>query len=88
MIFVAAAKVAPHLSLAGVAALFVVSALVVTAVGLTYYVQIERRFMARDWPRTLWAYLRGVAPAKAARLPAAAPDTRDALKRRSAATSP
>ncbi len=90
MIFVVAAKIAPHLPLVGVAGLFVVAALVVTTAGLTYYVQIERRFMARNWPRTLWAYLRGAAWANSAprRAAGSAPESRDALKRRSAATSP
>ncbi len=102
MIFVVAAKSAPHLSLAGVAGLFALSALAVLAAGLTYYVQIERRFMARDWPQAAWSHLRAAAPARrapqlVAENVSAAPDAaggatnaraRDALKRRSAATSP
>jgi peptidoglycan/LPS O-acetylase OafA/YrhL len=43
-------KLAPHLPLIGVAAALSVAAMATVAVGLTYYVQIERRFMARDWP--------------------------------------
>ncbi len=54
-IFVFTAKAAPHLPDIGVAALFPLSALAAIIVGLTYYVQIERRFMAPDWPQTLYA---------------------------------
>ena len=43
-------RLAPHLPLAGVAAALSVAAVATVAIGLTYYVQIERRFMARDWP--------------------------------------
>ena len=42
-------KLAPGLSLAGVAAAFSVSAVLVGAIGLTYYIQIERRFMTPNW---------------------------------------
>ena len=62
MLFVVAAKAAPHLSLIGIAGLFAVSALAVLTAGLIYYVQIERRFMARDWPQSLWAHLRRAPP--------------------------
>jgi peptidoglycan/LPS O-acetylase OafA/YrhL len=42
-------KLAPGLPLVGVAAAFVASAVLVVAIGLTYYVQIERRFMTPNW---------------------------------------
>jgi peptidoglycan/LPS O-acetylase OafA/YrhL len=53
-----AAKAAPGASLIGVAAIFAVSAVLVVAVGLTYYVLIERRFMTRNWHRLAWAAVR------------------------------
>ena len=53
-----AAKAAPGAPLAAVAAIFVASALVVVAVGLTYYVLVERRFMTRDWHLLVWAAIK------------------------------
>ena len=50
-----AAKAAPGAPLAAVAAIFVASALVVLAVGLAYYVFVERSFMTRDWHLLVWA---------------------------------
>ncbi len=98
MISVTVAKHAPHLPLAGVAAMFGLTALVVVAVGLTYYVQIERRFMARDWPRAALEALRGLTrrPREGLQLvvenapsrEGAAASARPTLKRRSAATRP
>jgi peptidoglycan/LPS O-acetylase OafA/YrhL len=44
-------RLAPGLPLVGVAAAMTLIAIVVVAVGLIYYVQIERRFMTRDWHR-------------------------------------
>jgi peptidoglycan/LPS O-acetylase OafA/YrhL len=44
-------RFAPGLPLVGVAAAMALIAIVVVAVGLIYYVQIERRFMTRDWHR-------------------------------------
>jgi peptidoglycan/LPS O-acetylase OafA/YrhL len=58
-VFVAAVKAAPHLPFAGVVVLFPLSALAAVAIGLTYYVQVERRFMAPDWPQKFAATLRG-----------------------------
>ncbi|THD43101.1 MAG: acyltransferase [Bradyrhizobium sp.] len=55
-----AAKLAPGASLIGVAAIFAASALVVVAVGLTYYVFVERRFMTRNWHLLVWAAIRNV----------------------------
>jgi peptidoglycan/LPS O-acetylase OafA/YrhL len=65
-----AAKAAPGASLIGVAAIFAVSAVLVVAVGLTYYVLIERRFMTRNWHLLAWAAVkrsigRETAPASA-----------------------
>jgi peptidoglycan/LPS O-acetylase OafA/YrhL len=81
MIFVLAAKAAPHMPLVGVAGLFVVSALVVTPSGLAYYVLIERSFMARDWPQAVWRNLRAAwptifTPRPAEETPPAAPPSR------------
>jgi peptidoglycan/LPS O-acetylase OafA/YrhL len=53
-----AAKVAPGAPLVGVAAIFVASTLVVVAVGLTYYVWVERRFMTRNWHLLVWAAIK------------------------------
>ena len=69
-----AAKAAPGAPLAAVAAIFVASALVVVAVGLTYYVLVERRFMTRDWHLLVWAAIaralgREAAPAPVDRRP-------------------
>ena len=58
-IFVMAGKAFPHLPVAGVFGLFVVSAAAAIGSGLVYYVQIERRFMARDWPSQLLGVFRG-----------------------------
>lgn len=52
-------KLAPGLSLPGVALAMMLIAVVVIAVGLTYYVQIERRFMTRDWHRLVFAAVKG-----------------------------
>jgi hypothetical protein len=41
-----------------VAAIFALSALAVLAVGLTYYVAVERRFMTRNWHLLVWAAIR------------------------------
>lgn len=51
-------KFAPNLPVAGVALAMGLAAAATLAVGLTYYVQVERRFMARDW------HLRALAAAK------------------------
>ena len=51
-------KLAPGLPLVGVAIALSLAAIATVVVGLTYYVQIERRFMARDW------HLRALAAAK------------------------
>ena len=98
IIFVAAAKAAPQASLIGVAGLFAASALAAIAAGLTYYVLIERRFMARDWPRAAFAYVRRMArasaPARVVESDSPGPSetlearARPALKRRSAAARP
>lgn len=61
-IFVYTAKAAPNLPPIGVAALFPLSAAVATLVGLTYYVQIERRFMAPDWPQALYSGAKRLLP--------------------------
>ena len=45
----------PGAQLAAVAAMFLASALVIDAVGLSYYVLVERRFMTRDWHLLAWA---------------------------------
>ena len=61
----AVAKLAPGLPMIGVLATFVASALVVLAVGLIYYVSIERRFMTRNWHLLAWAKVKaafGAAP--------------------------
>jgi peptidoglycan/LPS O-acetylase OafA/YrhL len=91
-IFVAAAKAFPHLPVAGVFALFVVSSAAAVAAGLIYYVQIERRFMARDWPSQLAAFFRrrpgGLQLVVDNRAPAGTVEGRPADKRRSAATRP
>ena len=97
MVAVTAAKLAPHLPLIGVAALFAGAALAVVAAGLAYYVQIERRFMASDWPQAALASLRGwIGPSRPLQVVverAAAPSGarafgRAALNRRSAAARP
>lgn len=93
MVFVLAAKIAPGLPFAGVAALFVVAGAAATVLGLIYYVQIERRFMARDWPAQLVAFLRrGRAAPEGVHLvadnPPATGAVRRAEKRRSAAARP
>ena len=62
-IFVAAAKAFPLMPVVGVFALFAVSGAAAIAAGLVYYVQIERRFMARDWPSQLAARVSGRRPA-------------------------
>lgn len=51
-------KLAPKLPLAGVAAAFAFASLIVVAVGLTYYVQVERRFMTRNWHLAFAAWLK------------------------------
>lgn len=98
-ISVTAAKFAPHLPLLGVVALFAAAALAVVATGLTYYVAVERVFMARDWPQTALAAVRGWGKRKhrsglhlvvenAPSGEGAATTARATLKRRSAATRP
>ena len=64
-----AAKAAPGAPLAAVVAIFVASALVVVAVGLTYYVFVERRFMTRDWHLLVWAAIKRALGRKAAPAP-------------------
>ena len=44
-------KLAPGLPLLGVTVAMTLIAIVVVGIGLTYYVQIERRFMTRNWHR-------------------------------------
>jgi peptidoglycan/LPS O-acetylase OafA/YrhL len=93
MVFVLAAKVAPNLPFPGVAALFAIAAAAATTLGLIYYIQIERRFMARDWPSQLAAFLRrGRGKAEGVHLvvdnPPATSTVRRAEKRRSAAARP
>ena len=88
-----AAKAAPGAPLAAVAAIFVASALVVIAVGLTYYVWIERRFMTRNWHLLAWAAIkralgRTAAPAPVDRRPRLAvsrEEASEAADRRAAA---
>jgi hypothetical protein len=63
------AKAAPGAPLIGVAAIFAASALVVVAVGLTYYVWIERRFMTRDWHLLAWAAIKRALGRKTAPAP-------------------
>ena len=95
-IFVAAAKALPHMPVVGVFALFVVSGAVAVAAGLVYYVEVERRFMARDWPSQLAAYFRRrprLAPGELQLVvdnpaPAGTATAARADKRRSAATRP
>jgi len=53
-----AAKLATNPPLIGVAAIFAVSAALVVAVGLTYYVLVERRFMTRNWHLLVWVRIR------------------------------
>ena len=65
-----AAKAAPAAPLAAVAAIFVATALVVGAVGLTYYVFVERRFMTRDWHLLVWAAIKRALGQEAAPAPA------------------
>ena len=65
----AAGKLAPGLPLIGVLATFVASALVVLAVGLIYYVLIERRFMTRNWHLLAWATVKAAFGASAAPTP-------------------
>jgi peptidoglycan/LPS O-acetylase OafA/YrhL len=65
----AVAKLAPGLPVIGVLATFVASALVVFAVGLTYYVLIERRFMTRNWHLLAWAAVKARFGAGAAPTP-------------------
>ena len=92
MVFVVAAKLAPGLPFPGVAALFVVAAAAAFTLGLVYYVQIERRFMARDWPAQLVAFLRRRPAPQGVHLvvdnPPTAGTARLAEKRRSAAARP
>ena len=72
-----AAKAAPGAPLAAVVAIFVASALVVVAVGLTYYVWVERRFMTRDWHLLVWAAIKRRARRPRLRRPAEAARTGD-----------
>ena len=65
-----AAKAAPGASLAAVAAIFVASALVVIAIGLTYYVLVERRFMTRDWHLLVWAAIKAAIGVRSPTAPA------------------
>jgi peptidoglycan/LPS O-acetylase OafA/YrhL len=97
MVFVIAAKAAPGLPFVGVAGLFVVSAIAATAAGLVYYVQVERRFMARDWPARAMTFARrrlGLEASTPAGVhlvidnPPATSTVRRAESRRSAATRP
>ena len=69
-----AAKVAPGASLAAVAAIFVTSSLVVIAVGLTYYVLVERRFMTRDWHLLVWAAIKNALGVRSSAAPAKRPE--------------
>ncbi len=66
-------KLAPQLLLIGVAAALVLSWVVVVAVGLIYYVQIERRFMTRNWHLLVLTNLRQWAARGGAPHPAAEP---------------
>ena len=61
-----AARLAPNAPLVGVAAIFIVSAALVVAVGLTYYVFVERRFMTRNWHLLVWAWAKRAVGAEAA----------------------
>ena len=92
MVFVLAAKLAPGLPFPGVAALFVIAAAAAMTLGLLYYVQIERRFMARDWPAQLIGFVRRRPAPQGVHLvvdnPPATPTVRRAENRRSAATRP
>jgi peptidoglycan/LPS O-acetylase OafA/YrhL len=65
-----AAKAAPGAPLAAVAAIFVASALIVVAVGLTYYVLVERRFMTRDWHLLVWAAIKNALSVRSSAAPA------------------
>ena len=65
-----AAKAAPGAPLAAVAAIFVASALIVVAVGLTYYVLLERRFMTRDWHLLVWAAIKNALGVRSSAAPA------------------
>jgi len=91
-IFVAAAKAFPHLPAAGVFGLFLVSGVAAIAAGLVYYVQVERRFMARDWPSQFAGYFRrnagGLQLVVDNPAPAGTAELRRADRRRSAATRP
>jgi len=65
-----AAKLAPGAPLIGVAAIFAASSALVVAVGLLYYVSVERQFMTRNWHLLAWARVRralGFAPPPAQR---------------------
>jgi peptidoglycan/LPS O-acetylase OafA/YrhL len=92
MVFVLAAKVAPGLPFPGVAALFVIAAAAAVTLGLIYYVQIERRFMARDWPSQVAAFVRHRKAPEGVHLvvdnPPATATVRRAENRRSAAARP
>jgi peptidoglycan/LPS O-acetylase OafA/YrhL len=55
-----AAKVAPNLGLPGVFALMIVQYAAIVAVGLLFYVAIERTFMLPDWHRQAGARLRAL----------------------------
>ena len=64
-----AARAAPGAPLAAVVAIFVASALVVLAVGLTYYVWVERRFMTRDWHLLVWTAIKAALGVRASTAP-------------------
>ena len=56
-----AAKLVPSGGLATVAALMAIELVVCVAIGLAFYVVIERTFMIKDWPRRFGRWLTGAA---------------------------
>ena len=50
------AKFAPSLPLSGVALVFLASTVAVLLLGMIYYVQVERRFMTKNWPLAFREY--------------------------------
>ena len=81
-----AAKLAPNAPLPWVVAIFALSASLVVALGLTYYVFVERRFMTRDWHVLAWAAVKSAfdaAPPEKPAPPKLAETEPDVAKRRS-----
>jgi peptidoglycan/LPS O-acetylase OafA/YrhL len=82
-----AGRLAPNLPLAGVGLVLLVSTAAVLAVGLAYYVEVERRFMTKNWHLLARDYVLARL-GRSARAPAAAPTSPLAASRRSAAARP